>query len=107
MSIPSVYEGQVDYAQSHMAEVHPYFAPGGDRKATLRRHRPPTDIPQALRFRRGGPMDIIIMVLLLVTGILIYRGAARKWILTSWIVALVLMLGLFRYHVTSPLDLSF
>ena len=52
-------------------------------------------------------MDIIIMVLLLVTAMLIYRGAARKWILTSWIVALVLMLGLFRYHVTSPLDLSF
>jgi hypothetical protein len=52
-------------------------------------------------------MDIVIMALLLVTAILVYRGAPRKWILTSWIVTLVLMLGLFRYHVTSPLDLSF
>lgn len=52
-------------------------------------------------------MDIIILALLLTTAILIVRGAPRKWILASWIIALVLMLGLFRYHVTSPLDLSF
>ena len=52
-------------------------------------------------------MDIIILALLLATAIMIVRGAAPKWILTTWIVTLVLMLGLFRYHVTSPLDLSF
>ena len=52
-------------------------------------------------------MDIIILALLLTTAILMVRGAPRKWILTSWIVAFVLMLALFRYHVSSPLDLSF
>jgi hypothetical protein len=52
-------------------------------------------------------VDIIIMALLLTTVLLVVRGAERKWILTTWIIALVLMLGLFRYHVTSPLDLSF
>jgi hypothetical protein len=52
-------------------------------------------------------MDIIIMALLLTTVVLVVRGAPRKWILATWLVTLVLMLGLFRYHVTSPLDLSF
>ncbi len=52
-------------------------------------------------------MDIIILALLLLTAVLVVRGGARKWILTTWFIALVLMLALFRYHVTSPLDLSF
>lgn len=52
-------------------------------------------------------MDIIILALLLITAILVVRGAPRKWILTGWLLALVLMLALFRYHMTSPLDLSF
>ena len=52
-------------------------------------------------------MDIVILVLLLVTAILIVTGAKRGLILSFWFISLVLMLGLFRYHVTSPLDLSF
>lgn len=52
-------------------------------------------------------MDILILILLLIIGILIYKGARRGLILTLWFVALVAMLALFRYHVTSALDLSF
>lgn len=52
-------------------------------------------------------MDIIILVLLLITALLIVKGARRGVILSLWIVSLVLMLGLFKYHVTSALDLSF
>lgn len=52
-------------------------------------------------------MDIIILVLLLVTVVLVLKAAPRKWIITAWLVTLVLTLALFRYHVTSPLDLSF
>ena len=52
-------------------------------------------------------MDIIIMVLLLTLAVIIYRGARRGWVLALWFVALIAVLGLFRYHVTSPLDLSF
>lgn len=52
-------------------------------------------------------MDIIILALLFVTVILVLRAASRKLILTFWILSLILMLGLFRYHVTSALDLSF
>lgn len=52
-------------------------------------------------------MDIIILTVLLITVILVVRGASRTLILATWLIALVLMLGLFRYHVTSPLDLSF
>lgn len=52
-------------------------------------------------------MDIIILVLLLATALLIVKGAKRGLILSMWIITLVLMLGLFRYHVTSALDLSF
>lgn len=52
-------------------------------------------------------MDIIILALLMVTVVLVIKSAPRKWIITTWLVALVLMLALFRYHVTSPLDLSF
>ncbi|MCB0914205.1 MAG: hypothetical protein H6525_07355 [Actinobacteria bacterium] len=52
-------------------------------------------------------MDIIIMVLLLSLAVLIYRGVRRGWILLLWFVTLIAVLALFRYHVTSPLDLSF
>lgn len=52
-------------------------------------------------------MDIIILALLFVTVVLVLKAAPRKWIITTWVVALILMLALFRYHVTSPLDLSF
>lgn len=52
-------------------------------------------------------MDIIILVLLLVTALLIVKGAKRGLVLSLWLITLVLMLGLFRYHVTSALDLSF
>jgi Family of unknown function (DUF5993) len=45
-------------------------------------------------------VDILIMILLLVIGLLIWRGAGRA-------TTVVLMIGLFKYHVTSHLDLSF
>jgi hypothetical protein len=52
-------------------------------------------------------MDIIIMVLLLGLGVLIYRGARRGLVLVVWLITAAAVIGLFRYHVTSPLDLSF
>lgn len=52
-------------------------------------------------------MDIIIVALLLVLAVLIYRGARRGVVLALWFVAFVAVLALFRYHVTSALDLSF
>lgn len=52
-------------------------------------------------------VDILIMVLLLVIALLIWRGAKRGLIIALWFVGLVAMIGLFNYHVTSPLDLSF
>lgn len=52
-------------------------------------------------------MDIVILVLLLITAVLIVKGSKRGLILSFWVIGLVLMLGLFRYHVTSALDLSF
>ena len=47
------------------------------------------------------------MVLLFALALLIWRGAKRGVILALWFVGVVAMLGLFRYHVTSVLDLSF
>jgi hypothetical protein len=47
------------------------------------------------------------MVLLLVIALLIWRGAKRGLIIALWFVGLVAMIGLFNYHVTSHLDLSF
>ena len=47
------------------------------------------------------------MILLLVLAVLIWRGARRGMIIALWAVGLVAMIGLFRYHVTSTLDLSF
>jgi hypothetical protein len=52
-------------------------------------------------------MDILILFLLLFTALAIWRGAPRRLVLSCWLVALALMLGLFRYHVTSSLGLSF
>lgn len=52
-------------------------------------------------------MDIIILFLLLFTALIIWRGGPRSLVLVCWVVALVLMIGLFRYHVTSSLGLSF
>lgn len=47
------------------------------------------------------------MALLLVITLLVWRGAKRGMIIALWTVALVATIGLFRYHVTSTLDLSF
>ena len=47
------------------------------------------------------------MVLLFVIALLIWRGAKHGLVLALWFVGLVAMVGLFRYHVTSVLDLSF
>ena len=47
------------------------------------------------------------MVLLLALALLVWRGAKRGVIIAVWAVGLVAMIGLFRYHVTSTLDLSF
>lgn len=52
-------------------------------------------------------MDIIILVALLLLAVLIYRGARRGVVLALWFLALIAVLALFRYHVTSPLELSF
>ncbi|MCE9514409.1 MAG: DUF5993 family protein [Mycobacterium sp.] len=52
-------------------------------------------------------MDILIMVLLFGIALLIWRGAKRELILALWFVGVVAMIGLFRFHVTSVLDLSF
>jgi hypothetical protein len=52
-------------------------------------------------------MDIIILFVLLFTALAIWRDAPRGLVLACWALALVLMLGLFRYHVTSSLGLSF
>ena len=47
------------------------------------------------------------MILLLALALMIWRGAKRGAILALWAIGVVAMLGLFRYHVTSVLDLSF
>ncbi|MCB0933243.1 MAG: hypothetical protein KDB71_15265 [Mycobacterium sp.] len=52
-------------------------------------------------------MDILIMILLFAIALLIWRGAKRGMIIALWFVGLVAMIGLFKYHVTSTLDLSF
>ena len=47
------------------------------------------------------------MILLFGIALLIWRGAKRGLILTLWFVGLAAMIGLFRFHVTSSLGLSF
>ena len=55
----------------------------------------------------AAAVDILILLALLGLAVLILRGARRGLILSLWVVTLIAMLALFRYHVTSPLDLSF
>jgi hypothetical protein len=52
-------------------------------------------------------VDILIMILLLGIALSIWRGAKRELVIALWAVGVVAMVGLFRYHVTSVLDLSF
>ena len=52
-------------------------------------------------------MDILILFLLLVTAVAIWRGAPHALVLSCWVGSLCLMLGLFNYHVSSSLGLSF
>ena len=47
------------------------------------------------------------MLILMAVALLIWRGAKRGYVIALWMVALVAMLGLFRFHITSNLDLSF
>ena len=47
------------------------------------------------------------MLLLLGTAVAAYRGLSRRVILLVWILGLISMLGLFRYHVSSKLHLNF
>ena len=47
------------------------------------------------------------MVLLLVLAVLVCRGAQRGVIISLWLAGVVAMMALFRYHVTTALDLSF
>jgi hypothetical protein len=52
-------------------------------------------------------VDIIITIMLLVLALMIWRGTGRPLVIGLWLITLVAMLGLFRFHVTSQLDLSF
>jgi hypothetical protein len=52
-------------------------------------------------------VDILIMILLLVIALLVWRGAKRGMVIALWVVGVVALIGLFRFHVTSTLDLSF
>jgi len=52
-------------------------------------------------------VDILIMILVAVVAFLAYRGASRRLVIGLWFLAIVAMLGLFRYHVTSHLHLNF
>lgn len=47
------------------------------------------------------------MILLFALALLIWRGAKHGLILALWVIGVVAMLGLFKWHVTSVLDLSF
>ena len=47
------------------------------------------------------------MILLLVLALLIWRGAKPGLVLGLWVIGVVAMIGLFKWHVTSVLDLSF
>lgn len=52
-------------------------------------------------------MDILIMAALFAVALLVYRGAKRGLIIGLWFLAVLATIALFRYHVSSPLDLSF
>ena len=47
------------------------------------------------------------MILLLAIALLVWRGTNRGVIISLWVVGIVATIGLFRFHVTSLLDLSF
>ncbi len=47
------------------------------------------------------------MILLLGIALMIWTGVNRQVVIVLWIVALIAAVGLFRFHVTSHLDLSF
>jgi len=47
------------------------------------------------------------MVVLLALAVCVYRGVRNGVIIALWVLGLVLSIALFRYHVTSALDLSF
>jgi Family of unknown function (DUF5993) len=80
---------------------------GGLPRLGLTSRKPPLSAQHSVIIPSVRLMDIIILVLLAITAFLIVRGAKRGLILSLWVISLVLMLGLFRYHVTSALDLSF
>lgn len=65
----------------------------GERPGARRQYRP--------------DVDILILALLFVIAVVIYRGGRRGVVLGLWLIAVAATLALFRYHVTSPLDLSF
>ncbi len=46
------------------------------------------------------------MALLLSISLLMWRGAKRGLIISLWVFTLVVTLGLYRYHVTTALDVS-
>lgn len=47
------------------------------------------------------------MVLLLVLALLVWRGANRGTVIGLWVIGVIAVISLFRFHVTSTLDLSF
>lgn len=61
--------------------------------------------------KSGAPgvtvMDIIILFLLVVTGGLMLLDAPRRYIIASWLLTAFLIVGLFKHHITSALNLSF
>lgn len=46
------------------------------------------------------------MILLLSICLLMWKGAKRGLIVSLWVFTLAAMLGLYRYHITSALDVS-
>ncbi|MGI9161421.1 MAG: DUF5993 family protein, partial [Mycobacterium sp.] len=63
--------------------------------------------PQAVVATYGSRVDILIMILLFVIALLVWRGARNGLILSLWVIGVIAMIGLFKWHVTSVLDLSF
>ncbi len=47
------------------------------------------------------------MILLLALALMVWKGVNRQAVIALWFVGLVAVVGLFRFHVTSALDLSF
>ena len=52
-------------------------------------------------------MDIIILLVLLAAAAFMLLDAGRPLVLSTWFAAAVLICGLFLYHTTSTLNLSF